>query len=115
MRRIGYTASGREHVAISAFASTAFILHLAKKKKKNQPACWGGCVQSGRALAAAWAFKLQRDPPEPGRVQHGRSCQAATGGGGLARSQQPQWLQRPPQGEKARTEQSDGGITLCAW
>lgn len=36
MRRIGYTASGREHVAISAFASTAFILHLAKRKKKKK-------------------------------------------------------------------------------
>lgn len=40
-------------------------------------------------MRAAWAgsgscvgFKLQRDPPEPGRVQPVPSCQAAAGGGG---------------------------------
>lgn len=61
-----------EHVAIFVFILTAFIPHLAKK----QPAHRGGCAEWA-AQAAAWAFKLQCDPPEPGRVQQVRSCQAA--------------------------------------
>lgn len=50
MRRLGCTALGSERIAIF--------------RQSHGPNVW-----SGQAQAAAWAFKLQRDPPEPGRVQ----------------------------------------------
>lgn len=84
---------GPEHVAIFAFSLTAFILHLGGK---NIQRAGGGCVQ---AQAVVWASSCsvigQALAPKCSLC----SLAKRPGGGWHP----PQWLNRPRQGEKVNT------------